>query len=62
MMTVRREMAQLPLPWEFVTIMPLVIVYGAARLCLIVEAFAELRNVNRTVYVNVEWTNFVPHI
>jgi hypothetical protein len=60
--TVRREMAQLPLPWEFATIMPLAIIYGAARLCLIVEAFAELRNVNRTAYVNVEWTNFVPHI
>jgi hypothetical protein len=58
----KRRMSELPLAWEFATITPLAIVYGIARLYLIVEAFAELRNINGTAYVNVEWTDFVPHI
>jgi hypothetical protein len=59
---VKRTMAELPLLWEFLAITPLAIVYGVARLYLIVEAFAELRNVKGSAYVNVEWTNFIPHV
>lgn len=62
MTVVKREMSQLPLPWEFATITPLAIVYGVARFYLIAEAFAELRNVKGTAYVNVEWTDFIPHV
>ena len=61
-MTVKRESTELPLPWEFATITPLAIVYGVARFYLIGEAFAELRNMEGTVYVKVEWTNFIPHV
>jgi hypothetical protein len=60
--TVKRNMQQLPLLWEFAAITPLAVVYGVARLFLIAEAFAELRNVKGSAYVNVEWTNFVPHV
>ena len=60
--TMTRKARQLPLPWEFATITPLAIVYGLARLYLIVEAFAELRDVQGTAYVNINWTNFVPHV
>jgi hypothetical protein len=62
MNVVKRKMTDLPLPWEFGTIAPLAVVYGIARLFLIFEAFAELRNINATAYVNVEWTGFIPHI
>ncbi|KAI1399825.1 hypothetical protein F4819DRAFT_497791 [Hypoxylon fuscum] len=57
-----REPTQLPLPWEFWTIFPIAILYGVARLYLIVEAFLELRNADGTAFVNVEWTDFLPHI
>jgi hypothetical protein len=60
-MTLTREPTQLPLPWEFASITPLAIIYGVARLYLFAEGFAELRNVQGTAYVNVEWTNFLPH-
>jgi hypothetical protein len=59
---VKRSMTELPVMWEFIAITPLAIVYGIARLYLIVEAFAELRNVKGSAYVNVEWTNFIPHV
>jgi hypothetical protein len=62
MTMVKRELTQLPLTWEFVTITPLAIVYGIARFYLLAEAFAELRNVKGSAYVNVEWTGFIPHV
>ncbi|KAI1619523.1 hypothetical protein EDD37DRAFT_688987 [Exophiala viscosa] len=52
---------QLPLPWEFASIAPLAFTYGLARFYLIAEAFAELRNLQGTAYVNVDWTYFIPH-
>lgn len=58
----KRRMSDLPLMWEFVTITPMAIIYGVARLYLIGEAFAELRNINASGYVNVEWTDFIPHV
>jgi hypothetical protein len=58
----KRRMSELPVLWEFVTITPMAIIYGVARLYLIAEAFAELRDVNASAYVNVEWTNFIPHV
>lgn len=57
-----RKMTELPQTWEFVMITPLAVVYGIARLYMIAEAIAELRNINATAYVNVEWTNFIPHV
>ena len=61
-MTMKRESVELPLPWEFATITPLAIIYGVARFYLIGEAFAELRDMNGTAYINVSWTDFIPHI
>jgi hypothetical protein len=57
-----REMSELPVLWEFATITPLAIVYGIARLYLLAEGFAELRNINGTAYVHVQWTDFIPHV
>lgn len=54
-------MAELPVLWEFLTITPVAVVYGIARLYLIGEAFAELRNIKASAYVNVEWIEFIPH-
>ncbi|KAF2251459.1 hypothetical protein BU26DRAFT_530281 [Trematosphaeria pertusa] len=62
MTMIKRQLSELPLPWEFATITPLAIVYGIARLYLIIEAFLELRNINGSAYVNVEWTDFIPHV
>lgn len=59
---VKRKNTELPLPWEFAVITPLAIVYGIARVYLIGEAFAELRNISASAYVNVEWTEFIPHV
>ncbi|KAF2791675.1 hypothetical protein K505DRAFT_363593 [Melanomma pulvis-pyrius CBS 109.77] len=59
---VKRELTQLPLMWEFAAITPLAIVYGVARFYLLAEGFAELRNVRGSAYVNVEWTEFIPHV
>jgi len=59
--TMGRKSKELPLPWEFATISPLGIVYGLARFFMIAEAFAELRNIERTAFVNVDWTYFLPH-
>ncbi|OAL01081.1 hypothetical protein IQ06DRAFT_273875 [Phaeosphaeriaceae sp. SRC1lsM3a] len=58
----KRRMSELPVMWEFVTITPMAIIYGVARLYLIAEAFAELRDIGASAYVNVEWTDFIPHV
>lgn len=53
---------QLPLAWEFWAIMPVAVLYGIARLYLVVEAFVELRSVEGTAFVNVSWSVYFPHI
>jgi hypothetical protein len=58
----KRRMSELPQTWEFATISPMAILYGVARLYLIAEAFAELRDINASAYVNVEWADFIPHV
>lgn len=62
MTAVKRQMTELPQVWEFIAITPLAIVYGVARLYLLAEAFAELRDIKASAYINVEWTNFIPHV
>ncbi|KAL1881270.1 hypothetical protein Daus18300_001122 [Diaporthe australafricana] len=57
-----KEPTQLPLPWEFWSIMPVALLYGIARMCLIVEAFLEFRAVDGTAYGNVNWSLYIPHI
>ncbi|KAI0154507.1 hypothetical protein GGR57DRAFT_465912 [Xylariaceae sp. FL1272] len=57
-----RPYTTLPLPWEFWSILPVALLYGVARLYLLVEAFLELRNLDGTAYLNVDWTYFLPHI
>ncbi|KKP05798.1 hypothetical protein THAR02_02082 [Trichoderma harzianum] len=56
------ERTELPLPWEFWTIMPVSIVYGVARMYLIVEAFLEFRRVDAAAFLEVDWASFIPHI
>lgn len=50
-----------PLKWEFWSITVFAMVYGLARLYLIVEAFAEFRDMPASAYLTVEWTQFFPH-
>lgn len=57
-----KEPTSLPLAWEFWSILPIAILYGVARMYLIVEAFLELRNVDATAFVNVDWSVYIPHI
>lgn len=57
-----RKPTQLPLPWEFWSIMPVAVLYGVARMYLVVEAFMELRSVQGTAFVNVSWSAYFPHI
>jgi len=58
----RRESTQLPLPWEFWSIMPVAVLYGIARLYLLIEAFLELRSVEQTAFATVNWSAYFPHI
>lgn len=57
-----QEPKQLPLAWEFWTITPLAITYAAARGYQIIEAFMGLRSLEPSAYLNVEWSNYIPHI
>jgi hypothetical protein len=58
----KREMTTLPLPWEFWTILPVAVLYGLARLYLIVEGFTALREVDATTYDVVNWSVYLPHM
>lgn len=57
-MTETREPKDLPLPWEFWTILPLAVLYGVARVYLFVEAFLGLRIVEATALLNVDWASY----
>lgn len=59
---VKRKMTKLPKVWESITIAPLALVYGVGPQYLIAEAFAELRRASASAYINVEWTDFIPHV
>jgi len=52
----------LPLPAEFWSILPLAVLYGAARGYLVVEVFMGLRSLEPSTYVVVNWTAFLPHV
>ncbi|KAJ9138188.1 hypothetical protein NKR23_g8608 [Pleurostoma richardsiae] len=58
----QRELTTLPLPWEFWTIMPIAVLYALARMYQLVEAFAQLRDVEVTVYDTVDWSVYLPHV
>ncbi|KAH8898911.1 hypothetical protein GQ53DRAFT_635171 [Thozetella sp. PMI_491] len=58
----QREMTEIPVPWEFWTIMPVAVLYGLARLCMLVEGFTSLREVDPTTYDTVDWSIYIPHI
>jgi hypothetical protein len=58
----KQEKKQLPLPWEFWSITPLGITYGAARIYLVIEAFVGLRSIEPSAYLNVDWSTYIPHI
>ncbi|KAF8435595.1 hypothetical protein BGX38DRAFT_1333209 [Terfezia claveryi] len=52
----------LPLPAEFWSILPLAVLYGAARGYLVVEVFMGLRSLEPSAYAVVNWTSFLPHV
>lgn len=37
------------------------VLYGVARIYMIEEAFLELRNLDATTYVSVDWSTYIPH-
>lgn len=53
---------QLPLPWEFWTIMPIAVVYGLARTYLLFEAVYGLRSLEATALITPQWSLALPHI
>jgi hypothetical protein len=61
-LSVVRTPTELPLPWEFWSIMPVALLYGISRMYLIGEAFLELRSVDATAFVDISWTDYLPHI
>ncbi|KAF8242570.1 hypothetical protein K440DRAFT_565110 [Wilcoxina mikolae CBS 423.85] len=56
------EPKELPLPAEFWSILPLAILYGAARFYIVVEVFFGLRSLEPSAYLNVNWSSFIPHV
>ncbi|KAK0744525.1 hypothetical protein B0T21DRAFT_429102 [Apiosordaria backusii] len=58
----REPAATLPLAWEFWTIALVALLYGVARIYLIVAAFLELRDIDATAYTNVRWSMYIPHV
>lgn len=58
----RQEPKVLPLRWEFWSIFPLAVTYGAARGYLIAEVFLGLRSLQPSAYVNVNWSALIPHV
>ncbi|KAL8901347.1 MAG: hypothetical protein Q9207_005242 [Kuettlingeria erythrocarpa] len=58
----QRIRKELPLKWEFWSIFPLAVTYGAARGYLIVEVFLGLRSLQPSAYVNVNWSAIIPHV
>jgi hypothetical protein len=57
-----RKVIELPLAWEFWTIMPIAVIYGVARMYQIVETFLQLRHLDSSVFVQVSWSTCLPHI
>jgi hypothetical protein len=57
-----REPTTLPLAWEFWTIGSVAFLYGVARMYMIVEAFLELRDLDATAYMNVNWSMYLLHV
>lgn len=41
--------------------LPVFLIYGLARSCIIVEGFVSLRALPKTGFESVSWSNFVPH-
>ncbi|KAM7184947.1 hypothetical protein V8F33_012713 [Rhypophila sp. PSN 637] len=58
----KREPTELPLAWEFWTISLVALLYGLARVYMIVEAFLELRSVDATAFTTVNWSLYFPHV
>lgn len=59
--TDQENLEPFPRPWEFWSITLLAMIYGLARMYLIVEAFMEFRNMPASAYKNVEWSEYLPH-
>lgn len=57
-----RKAIELPLAWEFWTIMPIVVIYGLARWYQVIEMFLQLRHLEASVFVQVSWSVHIPRI
>jgi hypothetical protein len=47
--------------WEFVVMVPVSLIYAAARTYVLVEVFIGLRALPAGVFESVQWSNFIPH-
>ncbi|KAK4097987.1 hypothetical protein N658DRAFT_432881, partial [Parathielavia hyrcaniae] len=59
---VAREPTTLPLACEFWTIGSVAFLYSVARMYKVVESFLELRDLDPTAYMNVNWAMYIPHV
>jgi hypothetical protein len=48
-------------PWEFVAMVPVTLMYAAARTYVLAEVFIGLRTLPAGAFESVEWSNFLPH-
>lgn len=53
---------QLPLVWEFWSILPIALIYATARAYILVEPLLGLRSMQAGAFDTVDWMAFLPHV
>ncbi|EHK45897.1 hypothetical protein TRIATDRAFT_39935 [Trichoderma atroviride IMI 206040] len=53
---------QLPLVWEFWSILPIALIYATARAYILVEPLLGLRSMQAGAFDTVDWMAFIPHV
>ncbi|KAL7925762.1 hypothetical protein ACQKWADRAFT_329723 [Trichoderma austrokoningii] len=53
---------QLPLVWEFWSILPIALIYATARAYILVEPLIGLRSMQAGAFDTVDWMAFIPHV
>ncbi|KAF2222049.1 hypothetical protein BDZ85DRAFT_274887 [Elsinoe ampelina] len=57
-----RDQMEFPIAWEFWAVSAVALLYSLSRCYLLAESLLEFREIDAKVYVNVQWSAFVPHI
>jgi hypothetical protein len=53
---------QLPLVWEFWSILPIALIYATARAYILIEPLLGLRSMQAGAFDTVDWMAFLPHV